>query len=60
MSATISKEKCIRCGACIDECPVGAIYYKEHNLPFVIEEECTDCGLCISVCCTEAVFLYNL
>jgi ferredoxin len=57
MSAKIFKEKCVRCGVCMDECPAGAICYKENNVPFVIEEDCTDCGLCVSVCCTEAVVL---
>ena len=57
MSVKISKEECIRCGACMDECPAGAICYEENNVPSVIEDDCNDCGLCVSVCCTEAVVL---
>jgi len=60
MSAKISEEKCIRCGACMDECPEGAICYQVNNIPIVIEEDCTNCGLCVSVCCPEAVLLYPL
>ncbi len=57
MSVKISTEKCIRCGVCIDECPEGAICYRENNMPYVIEEDCTDCGLCVSACCKEALVL---
>lgn len=60
MAAIISKNKCIRCGACIDECPVAAICYAANNMPYVIEGDCTDCGLCVSVCCAEAVKLQEV
>jgi NAD-dependent dihydropyrimidine dehydrogenase PreA subunit len=55
MPITIYEEKCVRCGICMDECPVGAICYKEGNIPHLIEEDCNDCGSCISVCITEAI-----
>lgn len=55
MPITISMEKCIRCGACMDECPTGAIYYEENNIPQVIEEDCNDCGSCIPLCVAEAI-----
>ena len=42
MLAKIFKEKCIRCGACMDECPTGAICYDEKNVPFVIEKDCNN------------------
>jgi MinD superfamily P-loop ATPase len=57
MSVSISKEKCIRCGACMDECPEGAICYGENNMPYVIEGDCNECGVCCSVCCSEALSL---
>jgi NADH-quinone oxidoreductase subunit F len=55
MTVKLSHKKCIRCGACIDECPEAAIYYDDQNVPNVLEEECTDCGECIKVCCTDAL-----
>ena len=57
MAATLSQEKCIRCGSCIDECPEAAICYDDHNMPYIIEAVCTGCGECIKVCCTEALAL---
>jgi pyruvate formate lyase activating enzyme len=57
MAVKLSLEACIRCGACMDECPEAAICYDDQNIPYVIEEECTDCGECIQVCCTEALEL---
>jgi NAD-dependent dihydropyrimidine dehydrogenase PreA subunit len=57
MAVTLSQEKCIRCGSCMDECPEAAICYDDHNMPYIIEGVCTDCGECIKVCCTEALAL---
>lgn len=57
MPITICEEKCIRCGACMDECFTGAICYEENNMPQVIEEDCNECGSCMAVCATEAIAL---
>ena len=57
MAVTLSQDKCIRCGTCMDECPEAAICYDDQNMPYIIEAVCTDCGECIKVCCTEALAL---
>ena len=28
----IDNDKCIKCGVCVDRCPVGAIYFKDNNV----------------------------
>jgi ferredoxin len=46
-------DKCISCGACEPECPVGAISQGEDR--YVIDpEKCIECGVCRSVCPVEA------
>jgi ferredoxin len=57
MPAKLLEKKCIRCGACIDECPLAAISYGDNNMPVVDEAICDDCGACEKVCCTQALVL---
>jgi len=47
-------EECLACGACVDECPAGAI--KEGDDIFLIDAEiCTECGVCIDSCPSSAI-----
>ena len=42
-------DKCISCGACAAECPVGCISQGEDK--FVIDASaCISCGTCAGVC----------
>ena len=46
-------EKCISCGACVEQCPVEAI--SEGN-PYLIDpDKCIDCGACVPVCPSDAI-----
>ena len=50
----IDKNKCINCGICVKECPVGAIFIKDKKA--VIDmEKCIRCGRCHDICPKEAV-----
>lgn len=51
MAYKISDE-CLACGACIDECPNGAI--KEGDI-YSITDECIECGACLDACPTGAI-----
>lgn len=46
-------DKCIACGSCAAECPVGAI--SEGNGKYEIDSNlCIGCGTCAAVCPVEA------
>jgi ferredoxin len=39
-------EFCVKCGSCIDVCPVGAISEGENT--YIIDpKKCNDCGQCL-------------
>ena len=45
---------CIKCGACADGCPVGAI--SEGDDKYVINaSECVSCGACKDTCPNDAI-----
>lgn len=42
---------CVHCGACIEVCPIHAIYREaKHGLVLVDREKCSGCKLCEHVC----------
>ncbi len=47
-------DECISCGACAEDCPVGAISEGEDT--YVIDPDvCIECGACASTCPNEAI-----
>ena len=47
------KDKCISCGACAAECPVGCI--SQGDTTYVIDKNsCIGCGTCAGVCPVSA------
>ena len=51
----IDEEACTGCGACVGECPYGALEMKGDVV--TVNEKCTFCGACIDVCPVEALSL---
>lgn len=53
MAYKIDPDKCVACGTCIDECPVGAI--SAGDVYVIDPAACTECGTCAGVCPAEAI-----
>lgn len=41
--------------ACVEECPVDAIY-EGNRMLYINPDECVDCGACEPVCPVEAIY----
>jgi len=54
MAYKIDKAKCVNCGTCEPDCPVGAIA-EEDNARKIDAEKCISCGTCASECPTSAI-----
>ena len=53
-----SRERCTRCGACLNICPVGAVRPTQNNNRRKIDiQKCTLCGECADVCINSALTL---
>jgi len=53
----VNKEKCIKCGQCVKECP-SEIIFMEKDYPFIPKDKeafCIKCQHCLAVCPTGAV-----
>ena len=53
---SISKNKCVGCGICENECPIGAIKVDSTSGMAVIDkDQCSECYLCIDKCPQNAI-----
>ena len=54
----VVNDKCIKCGACSDVCPVDAFHVGETM--FVADPDaCISCGVCVSECPQEAIAMID-
>ena len=49
MAYQINQEKCLKCQACINMCPVQAISMVNGNV-VIDKAKCIDCGTCANIC----------
>jgi NADH:ubiquinone oxidoreductase subunit F (NADH-binding)/(2Fe-2S) ferredoxin len=50
ISYNILPDKCMACGICLRECPVGAITGAKKQVHVIDQDKCIRCGMCMSVC----------
>jgi len=51
---SVSKNKCVGCGTCVNECPTNSIAVK-NSVASIDDENCENCGSCIEVCTQHAI-----
>ena len=51
----ISKERCVGCGLCAQNCPVSVISGKPGKTHVIDQEGCIKCGKCFEVCPYNAI-----
>ncbi len=53
MPRKVNESLCISCGACVSECPVGAITLEDVSQ--IDADTCIDCGACQAACPVGAI-----
>lgn len=52
--AYVITDTCVSCGACVSDCPVGAISQGDSKYE-IDAATCIDCGSCAGTCPTGAI-----
>ncbi|MBU3106998.1 nitroreductase family protein [Clostridium gasigenes] len=52
---TISQDKCIKCGLCVNECPENVLNFGKNGPEEICPENCIACGHCVAICPREAI-----
>jgi nitroreductase/NAD-dependent dihydropyrimidine dehydrogenase PreA subunit len=54
---TIDQERCILCGACVDNCVRGIYQLEEEQVKIGDSSQCLFCGHCVALCPEDAIQL---
>ena len=53
----LHKDKCTKCGHCIEQCPHSVLFTDKDGYPFCISKDCENCYRCIHHCPNAALSL---
>lgn len=59
----VDSEKCVKCGACVADCPTRIIKMPEGEIPQIKvedEEKCLKCQHCYTLCPMQAISIFGL
>jgi len=59
IKATVDKDVCVNCDACVVSCIFNAIDAEPFGLPSIIEANCKGCGVCAAECPMAAMQLVH-
>ncbi len=52
---TVNEERCVKCGLCVAECPMGVLKLESTGPKEVNPNACFACGHCVAICPKEAI-----
>ncbi|MPQ34203.1 4Fe-4S dicluster domain-containing protein [Clostridium estertheticum] len=56
---TVNQNKCIGCGKCLKNCPLGIFELRYEKSAPIRELDCVQCRLCQSYCPTRVIYLHG-
>lgn len=57
LKPSVIKDKCTKCGCCIQICPAAAIAFDKNGKAHINPEMCLGCGECLCACKFDAVYV---
>lgn len=52
---TISQDRCIKCGLCVNECPENVLIFEQNGPKEICPQNCIACGHCVAICPRQAI-----
>jgi NAD-dependent dihydropyrimidine dehydrogenase PreA subunit len=57
----VDREKCNKCGLCIEMCPLDVLRFGKKGFPFMrYRDDCWYCDICVFVCPRQALAMTEL
>lgn len=57
LKPSVIKDKCTKCGCCIQICPAVAIAFDKNGKAHINPEKCLGCGECLCACKFDAIYV---